>query len=402
MPNETNTPWVVELLTPQMHVPIKFEVTDEVIVGRSSAGQQELPDIDLSPYGADNSGVSRRHVALVNEDDRLCIVDLGSNNGTHLDGQRLTPRQAYPLPQEAQLHLGHLPVELKIVTTSSDESSVLLHPEVKMDNQPTVQRGNGELILIVEDDLEVARILARLVEQAGYRPQVTHEVVGAIRAYNRHRPHLILLDLLLPDMNGLEFCRYVRRDVIQNSIPVIVVSGDTSATRDAITAGADTFLRKPFSGHELQQAMALLIQKHQRGELTDQTRQLVGTAPLATVPKASRPYSVVLYLAGFSDEPITVSIEDSISFGRTPSTASLKTHIDLSRFDASQVGVSRLHMFLHRKGRDFFMEDANSTNGTYQNGFSIPPGEMVPVKNGDEIRLGMLRMYIYFLDEGNT
>jgi CheY-like chemotaxis protein/pSer/pThr/pTyr-binding forkhead associated (FHA) protein len=395
----TEYSWVVEIITPQMIMPLKVEIDNEIVIGRGSPGQANAPDIDLGPYGAEESGVSRQHLALVIDHDRLTAVDLNTGNGTYLNGQRLQANKPYRLNSENQLYLGHLPLEIRIVMSPHQGSGLHANPAVRLDTASPLRPGEGELILVVEDDPELAKIFSRLMKDEGYRTVQTHEVVGAIRVYNRERPSLILLDLMLPDMSGLEFCRYVRRDVVKNTIPIVVVSADTSSIDAALKAGADVFLRKPFSIQELRHVVSAMILRHQHGEVTHQTKQLVGTAPLASVPVAARPHSVVLYVAGFGDSPITVSVEDRISFGRTPGTGALQSHIDLTRFDAADVGVSRVHMFLHRKGQNFFVEDANSTNGTYKNGFPLDPGQLVPVKNGDEIRLGMLRMYIYFLED---
>ena len=56
-------------------------------------------------------------------------------------------------------------------------------------------------------------------------------------------------------------------------------------------------------------------------------------------------------------------------------------------------------MFLHYQDNQFFIEDADSRNGTFVNGSAIPSFQMIPVQNGDEIRLGHLRMYIYLIED---
>src|SRR5690606_2159355 len=76
-----------------------------------------------------------------------------------------------------------------------------------------------------------------------------------------------------------------------------------------------------------------------------------------------------------------------------------KGYIDLSRYNAIDHGVSRVHMTLLRKDDQFYVEDANSINGTFLNGEPLAPHEPRPIKNADEIRLGQLRMYAYFLTD---
>jgi hypothetical protein len=226
-------------------------------------------------------------------------------------------------------------------------------------------------------------------------------VVGAIRSYNQRRPSAVVLDRTLPDMSGLEFCRYVRRDVQQNSTPIVVIGAANSAVdvAEAMDSGADIYLNKPISAKELRHVVSSLISQHESGGAAMYTKHLVGTAPLKAMPPETRRNAAVLFIAGYSDAPLTLTVSGPISFGRAASTGALKSHVDLSRYDAANTGVSRLHMFLHYKDNQFFIEDADSVNGTYLNGDPVKPRTPLAVKNADEIRLGQLRMYIYFLED---
>lgn len=386
------TPWVIELGTPAMKNWLKVTFDSEISIGSSVPGGEEQPDIDLSAYGAAMQGVAPRHLGLFVQEGQLFVVDLGSLYGTRLNGQALIPDKAYSLQNGAKLELGQMPLEIRLTIAPS-------HSQTEPDED--IRIGNGEMILIVEDDPEVAKVLSIIMARVGYRPVVTHEVVTAIRSFNKQRPSAILLDLMLPDMNGLEFCRYVRRDTIQNTIPVLVISADTTAREEAMRAGADVFFTKPFKTHELVQEVSRLITESQAGSLMNRvgTKQLVGTAPLEAFPAELRRYGVVLYVAGYSDAPIALDVQKSVSFGRAAGPGSLETHVDLSRFEASTMGVSRLHMVLHPRDGKFYIEDKGSMNGTFRNGNSHEKGEIVEVRNGDEIRLGALRMYIYFIED---
>lgn len=394
-----HTPWVIEISIPRMTAPIKIQLDDYITLGRTVRGNDEQPDIDLTPYGAEDSGVSRLHIGLHSQEDQLFVTDLGSQNGTRMNDERLTPKHPYPLRHGAKLELGKLSLKINLVVSPTFGSQIYKQPTLKLDEIDPVQ-GNGESILIVEDDPEVAKVLSIIMERNGYLTRTSHEVLGAIRAFNQKRPHAILLDLMLPDMNGIEFCRYVRRDVIKNTIPVVVVSADKNDLHaaEAIQAGANVFLTKPVSATELQRVVSVLIAQHEKGSSILETKQLAGTAPLQAVAPESRDNSCVLYIAGHSDAPITLNVSTTVSFGRTHSTGSFKTHIDLSRFDAINMGVSRLHMYLHWKDGNFYVEDVESMNGTFRNGFPLEPRQLTQVSNGDEVRLGQLRMYIYFLE----
>ena len=72
------------------------------------AHSQIVPDVDLAPYGAAEQGVSRRHAVIRRGEDTLTLVDLGSTNGTHLNGQRLIPHQPRVLRDGDEVRLGKL------------------------------------------------------------------------------------------------------------------------------------------------------------------------------------------------------------------------------------------------------------------------------------------------------
>lgn len=83
----------------------------EYIVGRVSEGQSILPDIDLEPYSAYESGVSRLHVRIKIEEATMWITDLGSANGTRVNNQKLAPHQDYPLGDKDVVRLGRLSIQ---------------------------------------------------------------------------------------------------------------------------------------------------------------------------------------------------------------------------------------------------------------------------------------------------
>ncbi len=83
----------------------------EYIVGRVSQGQSILPDIDLEPYSAYESGVSRLHVRIKIDEEAIWITDLGSANGTRVNNQKLAPHQDYPLSDKDVVRLGRLSIQ---------------------------------------------------------------------------------------------------------------------------------------------------------------------------------------------------------------------------------------------------------------------------------------------------
>lgn len=88
--------------------PIKLEHATQVILGRADSTSTSKPDVDLTPYNALEKGVSRTHAAIRRSDDNLTLTDLGSANGTHLNGQRLIPEQPRLLRDGDEIRLGKL------------------------------------------------------------------------------------------------------------------------------------------------------------------------------------------------------------------------------------------------------------------------------------------------------
>jgi hypothetical protein len=86
----------------------------EYIVGRVSEGQSILPDIDLEPYAAYESGVSRLHARIRLDNHTMWITDLGSANGTRLNNEKLTPHQDYPLSNKDMIRFGRLNIQALI------------------------------------------------------------------------------------------------------------------------------------------------------------------------------------------------------------------------------------------------------------------------------------------------
>jgi hypothetical protein len=86
----------------------------EFTLGRSAEGQPIVPDVDLSPHNAYASGVSRLHAVLKLIKDQIILMDLGSSNGTYLNGNRLPPYVETPVHHGDVIYLGKLKMQLLI------------------------------------------------------------------------------------------------------------------------------------------------------------------------------------------------------------------------------------------------------------------------------------------------
>lgn len=84
----------------------------ELLLGRMDPRHGIFPHADLSPDRALDLGVSRRHARILQQRGKVYIEDLGSANGTYLNGERLTPYVLYPLPRQAEVQLGRLRLQV--------------------------------------------------------------------------------------------------------------------------------------------------------------------------------------------------------------------------------------------------------------------------------------------------
>ena len=109
---------------------------------------------------------------------------------------------------------------------------------------------NGARILVVDDEDEIVRALRRSLTAHGYKVFTASSGEEAFEIMSRHRPDLLLLDLLLPGMSGLEVCRRLRAE---SDIPIIVLSvkGAEHDKVEALDLGADDYISKPFGMDEV-------------------------------------------------------------------------------------------------------------------------------------------------------
>lgn len=110
-----------------------------------------------------------------------------------------------------------------------------------------------ETILIVEDEKDIVKMLDYNLKKEGYRTLVAHDGEDAIDAANTRHPDLILLDLMLPGVDGLEVCKELKLERKTASIPVIMLTAKAQESDKIVglELGADDYVIKPFSPREL-------------------------------------------------------------------------------------------------------------------------------------------------------
>ena len=117
-------------------------------------------------------------------------------------------------------------------------------------------------ILVVDDEPSIVVSLEYLLGQAGYEVHTATDGQQALDAVNALRPQLVLLDVMMPVMNGFEVCRRIRDDpaLAGTRILMLTAKGRDVEVGQGLSLGADAYITKPFATRELMAAVARLMQ----------------------------------------------------------------------------------------------------------------------------------------------
>ena len=123
-------------------------------------------------------------------------------------------------------------------------------------------------ILVAEDDRDIADLIAHYVQRSGWTAHVAASGDEALASARKQLFDLVILDVMLPGMSGLEVCRALRADATTNAMPIIMVTARAEETDRIIglDIGADDYIAKPFSPNELVARIRALMRRSKRGE----------------------------------------------------------------------------------------------------------------------------------------
>ncbi len=126
-------------------------------------------------------------------------------------------------------------------------------------------------VLVTEDEPAIAELLAYSLRQGGYDPVICGTAEQAFGEINRELPVLVLLDLMLPGMSGIELARRLRADARTRELPIIMVTarGEENDRVGGLEVGADDYITKPFSPRELVARIRAVLRRrapHKSGE----------------------------------------------------------------------------------------------------------------------------------------
>jgi DNA-binding response OmpR family regulator len=117
-------------------------------------------------------------------------------------------------------------------------------------------------ILLVDDEPSVVKMVAKRLEVAGYEVMVALDGQQGLEQAKAQRPDLVILDLMLPRLNGYEVCSMLKQDQQYQSIPVLILSARALKDEEkmGLACGADAYLHKPFQSQELLDRVRTLLE----------------------------------------------------------------------------------------------------------------------------------------------
>ena len=133
-------------------------------------------------------------------------------------------------------------------------------------------------ILIVEDEADIAQLVKLYLEKDGFRPTIAKTGVEGLKLVKAERPDMVILDLMLPEMDGLEICKKIRTSLDTALLPIMMLTAkaEESDTIIGLELGADDYVTKPFSPKVLVARVKALFRRLERADDPKQTSYAYG------------------------------------------------------------------------------------------------------------------------------
>ena len=129
-------------------------------------------------------------------------------------------------------------------------------------------------VLIVDDEKSIAEAVKYTLEKEGFRTLIAHDGAKALETARQHFPDLLLLDWMLPEVDGLEVCRLLKQDTKTQHIPIIMLTVRSAETDKVLglEMGADDYMTKPFSSRELLARVKAVLRRTATPQIAEVTR----------------------------------------------------------------------------------------------------------------------------------
>jgi CheY-like chemotaxis protein len=116
---------------------------------------------------------------------------------------------------------------------------------------------DDKTVMIIEDEEDAAELFAEMMRLSGYRVIKSSKSAPALEMMKTDKPDVILLDIMMPEISGLDILRFMRRDPLLEDIPVVIITakGMPVDIKNGMEAGASTYLTKPVGFFDLKEAV---------------------------------------------------------------------------------------------------------------------------------------------------
>ena len=153
-------------------------------------------------------------------------------------------------------------------------------------------------ILLIEDDRDIVELVRYNLEREGFQVSAATDGASGLAQIRKTPPDILLLDLMLPKLSGLDICKEVRRDTSLNRLPILMLTarGEEADRVVGLEMGADDYVTKPFSPRELGARVKALLR---RTEPTNEPRRVIESRGLSIDPSS--------YRVARSGKPVTLS-----------------------------------------------------------------------------------------------
>jgi DNA-binding response OmpR family regulator len=196
-------------------------------------------------------------------------------------------------------------------------------------------------ILVVEDDPDIADLIRHYLEKSGHAVQLLGSGAAVLPRVRGERPDLIVLDLMLPGLDGLMVCQALRADPLTAAIPIIMVTarGEEADRIAGLELGADDYVTKPFSAKELAARVSALLRRTQRadpggpveryGPITIDSARHVVTVDGQEVRLTAKEFLLLLYLVQHRGRVLSrdLLLTDVWGYQYTGGTRTVDVHI---------------------------------------------------------------------------
>ena len=200
----------------------------------------------------------------------------------------------------------------------------------------------SERILMIEDDVSLASMLGEYLHNAGVQVDAAHDATSGLAALARTRPDAVILDVMLPDMDGFEVCRRIRAS---SDVPVIMLTarGDDADRIVGLELGADDYLPKPFNPRELLARLRAVLRRSARARSGGREVMRFGRLEIDSASRQVTLGDTPCNLTSYQFDVLYVLASNA---GRVMSREQLMDHLrgeSLEAFDRSiDVHVSRI------------------------------------------------------------